>query len=460
MIQARYDTSELRRLDVAHHLPGYTDYKAMSEQGGNRIIVRGEGSTIFDSDGNALLDAMAGLWCVQVGYGRKELADAAREQMLELAYYNTFFKTSPATTVRLAAKVSSLMGGDLSHVFFNNSGSEAIDTAIRIVRYYWQVKGQPERNVLIARNHAYHGTTIAGTSLGGMQAMHKQGGPWVPGMEHIMPPYGFEDGFGENPAAFAERAAQALEERILEVGPEKVAAFFGEPVQGAGGVIIAPDGYWPRIEAICRKYGILFVSDEVICGFGRLGRWFGFQHYGVKPDIVTMAKGISSGYLPISAVGVSRPIVETLRSGNAMFLHGYTYSGHPTSAAVALKNLEIIEREQLVERTATDTAPYLARKIAEIAQHPLVGEARSVGLLGAIEIVSEKGTNRRFGSTEGQAGVLLRDICIRNGVMVRAVRDILVMSPPLVITRAQIDRIFNVVKMALDEGGPGLKALA
>lgn len=455
----RYDTSELRRLDVAHHLPGYTDYKQMSELGGNRIIVRGEGCTIYDSDGNALLDSMAGLWCVQVGYGRKEIADAAREQMMELAYYNTFFKTSPATTVRLAAKVAGLLGGNLSHVFFNNSGSEAIDTAIRIIRYYWQVKGKPERNVLIARNHAYHGTTIAGTSLGGMAAMHKQGGPWLPGVEHIMPPYGFVDGFGEDPAKFAERAANALEERILKVGPEKVAAFFAEPVQGAGGVIIAPDGYWPRIEAICRKYGVLFVSDEVICGFGRLGKWFGFQHYGVKPDVVTMAKGLSSGYLPISAVGLSTPIVETLRGGNAMFLHGYTYSGHPTSAAVALKNLEIMEREKLVERTANDTAPYLARKIAEVSAHPLVGEARSVGLLGAVEIVKEKGTNKRFGTEEGTAATMVRDICIRNGVMLRAVRDILIMSPPLVISHAEIDRIFDVMKKALDEAEPKLRAL-
>jgi putrescine aminotransferase len=459
MSQTRYDTSELRRLDVAHHLPGYTDYKAHRELGGNRIVARGEGCYIYDTEGNALLDGMGGLWCVQLGYGRKELADAAHDQMVRLPYYNTFFKTSPEPTVRLAARVASLLGGDLTHLFFNNSGSEAIDSAIRIVRYYWQVKGKPERNVLIARNHAYHGTTIAGTSLGGMFAMHKQGGPWLPGIEHIMPPYGFVDGFGEDPAKFAERAANALEERILKVGPEKVAAFFGEPVMGAGGVIIAPDGYWPRIEAICRKYGVLFVSDEVICGFGRMGKWFGFQHYGVKPDMVTMAKGITSGYLPLSAVGVSKPIVEALREGGATFLHGYTYSGHPTSAAVALKNLEIIEREKLVERTATDTAPYLAQKMKEIAAHPLVGEARSAGLLGAIEIVSKKGTNQRFGTTEGASGIVVRDTCIKNGVMVRAVRDMLVMAPPLVITHAELDKLFDIIRKSLDEAEPLLRAL-
>lgn len=456
----RYDTSELRRLDVAHHLPGYTDYKQMRSVGGNRIIVRGEGSTIFDSDGNALLDAMAGLWCVQVGYGRKELADAARDQILELPYYNTFFKTSPAVTVRLAAKVAGLLGGNLSHVFFNNSGSEAIDTAIRIARYYWQVKGKPERNVLIARNHAYHGTTVAGTSLGGMGEMRKQGGPLLGGIDHIMAPYQFEGGKpGESAEAFAERSANELEKKILEIGADKVAAFFGEPVQGAGGVLIPPPGYWKRIEAICRKYGVLYVSDEVICGFGRLGKWFGFQHYDVKPDLVTMAKGISSGYLPISAVGVSTPVVETLREGNAMFLHGYTYSGHPTSAAVALKNIEIIEREKLVDRVANDLAPYLAKKIAEIREHPLVGEARCVGLLGAIEIVAKKGTAERFGKEVGAAATIIRDFCIKNGVMVRAVRDIIIMSPPLVITHAEIDKIFATIRRALDESGDALRAL-
>ena len=401
---------------------------------------------------------MAGLWCVQVGYGRKELADAARDQMLELPFYNAFFKTVAPSTVMLATKVSELLGGDFSHVFFNNSGSEAIDTVIRMVRYYWQVKGQPERHVLIARRNAYHGSTIGGTSLGGMEAMHKQGGPWLPGIEHVMQPYGFGEGFGESTASFAERAANAVEERILQVGPDKVAAFIAEPVQGAGGVIIPPEGYWRKVEAICRKHGILLICDEVICGFGRLGRWFGFQHFGIKPDLVSMAKGLSSGYLPISAVGVSAPIVETLR-GAGEFIHGFTYSGHPTSAAVALKNIEIIEREKLVERTANETGPHLAQRMRAIAQHSLVGEARSLGLIGAVEIVAKQGTNQRFGGKEGKAGPIVRDICIRNGLMVRAVRDSIVMSPPLVITREEIDEMFDILRKALDEARPALEAL-
>ncbi len=351
-----------------------------------------------------------------------------------------------------------MLGGNLSHVFFNNSGSEAIDTVLRLARYYWQVKGKPERNVIIARVNGYHGSTIAGASLGGMKAMHDQGGPWVPGIEHVMQPYPFGEGFDEAPEDFAARAADAIEQRILEVGPEKVAAFVGEPVQGAGGVIIPPESYWPRVEAICRKYGILLVCDEVICGFGRLGRWFGFQHYGVKPDLVSMAKGLSSGYLPISAVGVADHIVEALREKGGDFVHGYTYSGHPTAAAVALKNIEIMEREDLVHRTASDSGPYLAKALARLAKHPLVGETRSLGLIGAVEIVSEKGTNKRFGGAAGNAGPLVRDRCIAGGLMVRAVRDTIVMSPPLIISHAEIDQMVSIIAKALDDAAPELRA--
>jgi putrescine---pyruvate transaminase len=451
-----HDIAELRRLDVAHHLPAQADYRLIRDMGGSRIITRADGCTIHDGDGNALLDAMAGLWCVQVGYGREELAKAAYEQMCELPYYNTFFKTAAPPTVLLAAKISKLLGGNLSHVFFNNSGSEAIDTIVRLARYYWQVRGEPQRTVIISRVNGYHGSTIAGASLGGMKAMHDQGGPWVPGVEHVMQPYLFGEGFGEDPAAFAERAAAAIEQRILQIGPENVAAFIGEPVQGAGGVIIPPAGYWPRVEAICRKYGVLLICDEVICGFGRLGAWFGFQHYGVTPDLVSMAKGLSSGYLPISAVGVADHIVETLRGKGGDFVHGYTYSGHPTCAAVALKNIEIMEREDLVRRTAEESGPHLARGLADLADHPLVGETRSLGLIGAVEIVSRKGTNERFGGAPGTAGPLVRDLCIKNGLMIRAVRDTLVMSPPLVISRAEIDRMLEIIRRSLDEAGPAL----
>ena len=453
-----YDIAELKRLDVAHHLPPQQDWQAVEDMGGSRIIVRGEGCTIIDGDGFRLLDGMAGLWCVNVGYGRTELAEAAYNQMLELPYYNSFFKTVAPPTVELAAKLSGLLGGHFSHIFFNSSGSEAIDTLIRIARHYWQVKGEPQRQVIISRVNGYHGSTVAGMSLGGMAPMHAQGGPLLPGFVHVMQPYKFADGFDENKDAFAARAAQAVEDAILAAGPENVAAFIGEPVQGAGGVIIPPAGYWPRVEAICRKYGILLCCDEVICGFGRLGQWFGHQHYGIMPDLVTMAKGLSSGYLPISAVGVADFIVATIKSNPDDFVHGYTYSGHPTAAAVALKNLEIIEREDLVRRTREDTGPYLAQRLAELARHPLVGEARSLGLIGAVEIVAEPGTNRRFGGG-GKAGIVVRDICIAKGLMVRGVKDSIVMSPPLIITHAEIDRMIGIIAAALDEAEPVLRGL-
>lgn len=459
MTLRNYDIAELRRLDVAHHLPAQQDHGLMQKLGGSTIITRASGCHIYDGDGRAILDGMAGLWCVQVGYGREELAKVAYDQMVELPYYNTFFKTATPPAVNLAAKIASVLGGALTHVFFNSSGSEAIDTLIRLARFYWSAKGQPDRNIIIARHNAYHGSTIGGVSLGGMSPMRSQGGPLVPGFEHIMQPYAFNLGFGEDEEAFCNRAVAALEERILAVGPEKVAAFIGEPVQGAGGVIIPPAGYWPKMEAVCRKYGILLICDEVICGFGRLGAWFGFQKYGVKPDLVSMAKGLSSGYLPISAVGVADHIVEVLRGYGDDFIHGYTYSGHPTCAAVALANIEIIQREGLVERVADDIGPYAQAAFASLTDHPLVGEARMTGLIGAVEIVSEPGTNHRFGAKEGKAGPIVRDLCIANGLMVRAIRDSLVFCPPLVITREEVDKAVGILRRSLDEAAPRLKTI-
>jgi putrescine aminotransferase len=454
-----YDIAELRRQDLAHHLPAQADHKVIFEQGGSRIITRADGCFIHDGDGNAILDGMAGLWCVNVGYGREELAKAAYDQMLELPYYNTFFKTATPPPVKLATKIAEKMGGHLTHVFFNSSGSEANDTVFRLARHYWTLKGEPQRKVFISRWNAYHGSTVAGVSLGGMKHMHVQGGLPIPGVEHVMQPYLFGEAFGEDRDVFAARCAQAIEDKILEVGPENVAAFIGEPIQGAGGVIIPPDGYWPKVEAICRKYGILLVCDEVICGFGRLGQWFGHQHYGVKPDMIAMAKGLSSGYLPISAVGVADHIVAELREKGGDFVHGYTYSGHPTACAVALANIGIMEREGLVERTREDTGPYLAKALATLRDHPLVGETRSVGLIGAVEIVREPGTNLRFVDKEGAAGPIIRDLCIANGLMLRAVRDTLVCCPPLIITHAEIDQLVAILRKSLDEAEPTLRAL-
>ena len=451
-----YDIAELKRLDVAHHLPAQQDYQLIEDMGGSRIVTHAEGCYIHDGDGNRILDGMAGLWCVNVGYGRKELAEVAFEQMQELPFYNTFFKTVTPPAVLLAQKIASLTGGKLQHVFFNASGSEANDTVFRMVRHYWKVKGEPKRTVFISRWNAYHGSTVAGVSLGGMKGMHVQGDLPVPGVEHVRQPYWFGEGFGEDPVQFGLDCAQAIEDRILEVGPENVAAFIGEPAQGAGGVILPPPGYWQAVEAICRKYGILLVADEVICGFGRTGEWFAHQTYGFTPDLVAMAKGLSSGYLPISAVAVSSDIVKVLKTGGD-FVHGFTYSGHPVCAAVALRNIEIIEREGLVARTRDDTGPYLAKALTRLADHPLIGEVRSVGLLGAVEIVAEAGTNKRWGGAEGNAGPVVRDLCIAGGLMVRGIRDTIVMCPPLIITHAEIDELVGILAKALDQALPILQ---
>jgi len=453
------DLQSLRRLDLAHHLPAQQNYRLMEQLGGSRIITRAQGCRIYDAEGGSLLDGMAGLWCVNVGYGREELARAAYEQMLQLPYYNTFFRTATMPTVLLAARLAQLTGGELRHFFFSSSGSEAIDTAFRLARHYWQVAGQPRRRIFISRWNAYHGSTVAGASLGGMKFMHAQGGLPIPGIEHVMQPYAFGEGFGEDTQAFAERAANAIEERILAVGPENVAAFIGEPVQGAGGVIIPPPGYWPRVEAICRRHGILLICDEVICGFGRLGRWFGHQYFGVTPDIITLAKGLSSGYMPISATAVSARIVAALREHNDEFAHGFTYSGHTTAAAVALKNIELIQNEALVERVATDVGPYFARALESLGTHELVGEARSLGMIAGVEIVRAKGTNDRFGGKEGTAGPIVRDLCIRNGLMVRAIRDTIVMCPPLIVTHAEIDEMVSILRRSLDEAVQPLRQL-
>jgi len=453
-----YDIAELRRLDVAHHLPAQQDYQLIEDLGGSRVITHAEGCYIYDGDGNRIFDGMSGLWCVNIGYGRDELADVAAAQMRELPFYNTFFKTVTPPTVLLAQKIAGLTGNRLPHIFFNASGSEANDTIFRMVRHYWTLKGEPERKIFISRHNAYHGSTVAGVSLGGMSYMHKQGDLPIPGIEHVRQPYWFNEGRDMAPQAFGLACAQVIEERILSVGPEKIAAFIGEPVQGAGGVIIPPANYWPEVERICRQYGILLVCDEVICGFGRTGNWWGHETMGVQPDMIAMAKGLSSGYLPISAVAVSAEIVKVLKTGGD-FIHGFTYSGHPVCAAVALRNIEIIEREGLVERTRDDTGPYLATALARLADHVLVGEVRSVGLLGAVEIVADKATGARFGGKEGTAGPMVRDLCIDNGLMVRGIRDTIVICPPLIVTHDEIDFVVATIRKALDLATPELRAI-
>ena len=453
----RNTTVAWRIADVRHHLHPFTDFGALAEEGGSRIITRGEGCWLEDSEGERILDGMAGLWCVNVGYGRKELAEAAYRQMMELPYYNTFFKTATPPVIELSEKLAEITPDGLEKVFFASSGSEANDTIVRLVRRYWRVRGEDQRRTLISRVNGYHGSTCAAASLGGMKPMHALDGLPLPGFEHIRQPYWYQEGGDLSPDEFGLVAARALEEKILELGAETVAAFIGEPVQGAGGVVVPPDTYWPEIQRICRKYGVLLIADEVICGFGRTGNWFGSGTFDIAPDIMTLAKGITSGYLPLSAVMVGDEIADVLFREGGEFAHGFTYSGHPVACAVALANIEIMEREGLVEKVRKETGPYFQARLRELAQHPLVGEVRGVGLLGGIEMVADKASRRPF-DDPGKAGLICREACFANNVISRSVGDSMVLSPPLVIAKDEIDELMKRMRKSLDQTRNALEA--
>jgi len=441
--------STLQQLDAAHHMHPFNDNAALAKKG-TRILTRGEGCYVWDSEGNKMLDAFAGLWCVNIGYGRKELGEAASRQMTQLAYYNSFFGCTTEPTVRLAAKLAELCPGDLNHAFFSNSGSEANDTILRMVRHFWAVQDQPEKNIIIGRHNGYHGSTVAGASLGGMKGMHKQGGLPIPDIHHIDAPFWFADGGDMDEETYGRHCAQRLEDKILELGVDRVAAFIGEPIMGAIGVYIPPKNYWKEIERICRKHDVLLIADEVICGFGRTGEWFAADYYGFQPDIMTLAKGITSGYIPLGAAMFNDRVAGVLNAKGGELAHGYTYSGHPVCAAVALENIRILQDEKIVDTCRTDTGPYLAEKWKALGEHPLVGEARIVGMVGALELVPDK-SSREFFPDRGRVGQLCRDKALNNGLILRATYDAMLLSPPLVISRAQVDELAEKTWRSLDE---------
>lgn len=440
--------SNLGALDAAHHLHPFSDMKKLNAAG-TRIIERGEGCYIFDNQGKRYLDGFAGLWCVNIGYGRREIADAVMRQMNELPYYNTFFGTTTPPAVLLAQKIVSHAGPNINRVFFTASGSEANDTWLRMARVYWAALGKPSKKMVIARRNGYHGSTIAGASLGGMKYMHEQGDLPISGIVHIGQPYWYGEGGDMSPAEFGLKVARELEEKIDELGEDNVAAFVAEPIQGAGGVIVPPETYWPEIARICKARNILLVVDEVICGFGRTGQWFGHQYFGVEPDLAPIAKGLSSGYLPIGGVMVSDRVGDVLVNEVGDFNHGFTYSGHPVCAAAALENLRIIEEEGLVERVRDDTGPYLKAALASLEDHPMVGETQCVGLMGAIQLVEDKATRGRFEDGE-RIGAEVRNHCLANGLVLRATGDRMLLSPPLIITRDEIDTLVRTTRAALD----------
>jgi putrescine aminotransferase len=441
-------TREWQAADAAHHLHPFTDFKSLAAKG-TRVITRGENIYLWDSEGQKILDGMSGLWCVNVGYGRQELIDAATAQMKTLAFYNSFFQTTTPPAIELSELLAEVTPPQFQHVFFASSGSEGNDTIVRMVRRYWDVLGQPQRKVIISRNNAYHGSTLAGGSLGGMSGIHAQGGV-IPDVAHIEQPFFFEHGReSKSFEDFGLEAASWLDKKITEIGADKVAAFIGEPVQGAGGVIVPPKSYWPEIQRICDKHGVLLVSDEVICGFGRTGQWFGCETFGFKPDLMTFAKGVTSGYVPLGGVMVGERVARVLVDQGGEFNHGYTYSGHPVACAVALANIRLIQREGLVDRVRNELGPHLAKRFAELNEHPLVGDTQTCGMMGAVQLVKDKSSRTVFDSSL-EVGMVCRGHCFGNGLIMRAVGDRMIVAPPLVMTLAQVDEMMALIHQCLD----------
>lgn len=437
-----------QELDKNHHLHPFTDHKDLHKRR-SQIITRADGVYIYDADDKKILDGMSGLWCVNVGYGRQEIIAAAAEQMQELPYYNSFFQCTNPPAIELSALLQAISQPQFKRIFFAGSGSESNDTIVRMVRTYWDLMGQPERHTIISRHNAYHGSTVAAASLGGMKAMHKQSGLPIPGIVHVEQPYWFGSDRSMSADEFGLAAARSIEDKIKEIGPDKVAAFIGEPIQGAGGVIVPPDSYWPEVQRICDEYGILLISDEVITGFGRLGEWFGADYFRIRPDFMPFAKGVTSGYLPLGGVFVSDRVADVLIDKGGEFFHGYTYSGHPVACAVAIANLKLIQSENLVARIRDDIGPYLQQKWRALGDHPLVGDTRMVGLMGALEIVENKDTLQRFDKKRG-VGTICREKLLVNGVCMRAVGDTVICAPPFVLSHAEADEMIEATWKALD----------
>lgn len=447
----------LQLRDNSHYLHPFTDYAELHAEG-SRIQDHAEGVYIWDTDGRRIIDGLAGLGCVTLGYGRKELAEVAARQMQKLSYSQSFFKTSNEPAIQLAEKLVELTPKGLNHVFFTNSGSEANETCLKLVHRYWSLAGKPDKRVIIARAQAYHGSTIATTSLSGNPVFYTSGGGMpISGIERIEAPYWYLNGAGETPEEFGLTAARWLEDKILELGAENVAAFFAEPFQGAGGAILPPDTYWPEIQRICRKYDVLLVIDEVVSGFGRTGKWFGCETFGIEaPDLMAIAKGITSSYFPMSATMVSDRIASLLIETGGEFYHGFTNSGHPVGAAVALENIRIMEREQVVENAA-ELGKHFGEHVASLADHPLVGNVRSCGLFAGIQLVADKDKRVLF-----DEALRVGDHCsteaLHRGLALRAIGDTMTLMPPLIITRGQIDEVFAMTRDALDATARAFKA--
>ena len=446
-MNATLETNQLRQLDQQHHLHPFTDFRDYAANGG-RIVSRAEHIYIYDSDGNKIQDAMSGLWCCSLGYSQDGIKKAVADQLMELPFYNNFFKCSNQPAVELATRLCDMAPANFNKVFFTNSGSEANDTQIKFVHRYCELLGKPSKRLIISRKNAYHGSTIAAASLGGMSAMHEQ----TQGLDyirHIEQPYWFEIGGDMSPDEFGLWAANEFAKKIDELGEDNIAAFIAEPIQGAGGVIIPPDTYWPAVQKILDERDILFISDEVICGFGRTGNLFGFQTYGTKPDLITFAKAVTNGYMPLGGSLVSDKVADVLLGHGGEFAHGLTYSGHPASCAAGLATMDVLQNTSILESSANDLAPYFAQALESLVDHPVVGQVRAKGLVAAVELVKDKGSRERLAPESGGA-VYTRDRAIENGLMVRQTGDAMIMSPPFVTSTEEVDALVSKLTLALD----------
>jgi 4-aminobutyrate--pyruvate transaminase len=443
--------NSLAARDAAFHMHGYTNALKNEKEGGF-VVTRGKGIYVYDEDGKEYLDGMAALWCSGLGFGEEpRLTQAAVKQMQALPFYHTFTQKVSAVTVELAEKLVNLAPVPMSKAFFCNSGSEANDTVVKMIWYMNNALGRPQKKKIIARTKAYHGVTVAAASLTGLPGLHIDFDLPIAGILRTDCPHHYRFGqSGETEEAFATRCAENLEKLILSEGPETIAAMFAEPVMGAGGVIVPPKTYFAKIQAVLKKYDILLVADEVICGFGRTGNFWGSQTMGMTPDIMTMAKQLSAGVLPISAILINQKVYEVLRDNsakNGVFGHGITYSGHPVCAAVALETIKIYEERKIVDRVR-DLAPIFLKELQRFRDHPLVGECRGVGLVGAIELVKDKATRQSFDASLA-VGPNLDRIAHDHGLIIRAVGDSLAFCPPMIITEAELVDMFRRFEKAL-----------
>jgi 4-aminobutyrate---pyruvate transaminase len=449
IMDAQPNSPEAR--DIRYHLHSYTNARKHQETG-PLIIEKGEGIYVEDSNGNRYIEAMAGLWSVAVGFSEPRLVEAATRQMSKLPFYHNFTHKGHSPLIDLAEKLVKMAPVPMSKAFFTNSGSEANDTAMKMIWYRSNALGQPQRKKIISRKRGYHGVTIAAASLTGLPNNQISFDLPIANVLHTSSPHYWREALpGESEEQFSTRLANDLEQLILAEGPETIAAFFGEPVMGAGGVVVPPAGYWEKIQAVLTKYDILLVADEVICGFGRTGEMFGSQTFGMKPDIMVMSKQISSSYLPISALLINDRVFEPLADESnriGTFGHGFTAGGHPVAAAVALENLNIIEERDLVSN-AREMGAHMQKRLRELASHELVGEVRGIGLIAAVELVADKATKAPWGQP-GALGGLANSLLQQNGVISRNMGDALAFCPPLIINREQVDAMVDALKVSLD----------